>query len=369
MTPRRGRTPSWLLALALLALLALNVLLLLAPPAWLERVWFASVWPVWPAATALLQALVPWPITVLVLLLVSLGLVAWAAWRPPRGRRLVLTLLVWTSLLAATFVPAWGAAYRRVPVATTLAFATDGSQPETLLVALEQLVERVGVDAPTRPLALVVDRASLDDAVAAAALCVATTDAFVSGRRVALPRSVRPLPAGTLLRTGYAGISLPWLLEPHVDAGLPPASWLAVATHELTHAAGWAREADTDALSVLAGLRCDHAWVRYASALHGVRLVSTSLRPLVSAGSADQARMQSALAALPMVAHDDRAALRAAAERWYTPRVAHAVSRVYDGYLRSQGVSDGIADYAAAGALVGAALAACGSASDAPWCH
>ena len=366
MPPRRRRSLLWLLALALLTL---NALLLSAPPTWLEHVWFASVWPLWPASTALLQTLVPWPITVPVLLVLSLGLVVWAAWRPPRGRRVVFTILVWTALLAASFVPAWGAAYRRVPLATTLEFASADNQRDTLMVALEQLVERVGADAPARPLALEADRAALDGAVAAAARCVASADAFVSGREVALPASVRSLPAGTLLRTGYAGISLPWLLEPHVDAGLPTASWLAVATHELTHAAGWAREADTDALSVLAGLRCDHPWVRYASALHGVQLVSTSLRPLVSAGSPDQARMRSALAALPVVAHDDRAALRAAADRWYAPTVAHAVSRVYDGYLRSQGVSDGIADYAAAGALVGAALVACGTAGDAPWCR
>ncbi len=359
----------WLLALALLMLLGLNALLLLVPPAWLEGVWFAGVWPLWAAVTAPIQALLPWPVTLTMLVSISLGLVLWGAWRPPRGRRVVLASLAWTTLLLSTFVPTWGAAYRRVPLATTLEFATAGTERDTLLGVLEQLVEQVAADAPSRPLALEVDRAALDDAVMAAARCVAATDAFVSGRPVALPRGVRALPAGTLLRTGYAGISLPWLLEPHVDAGLPPAAWLAVATHELTHAAGWAREADTDALSVLAGLRCDHPWVRYASALHGVQVVSTALRPLLQAGSADQARMRSALAALPSVAQDDRAALTAAVSRWYAPRVAHAVSRVYDGYLRSQGVSDGIADYAGAGALVGAALAACGPAGDAPWCR
>ena len=358
----------WLLAPALLALLVLNALLLLAPAAWLEQVWFASVWPLWPAVTARLQALVPWPITVPILLGVSLALVVWAAWRPPRGRRLLLAGLAWTTLLVSTFVPTWGAAYRRVPLATTLEFPTAGTQRETLLGVLEQLVGQVAVDAPSRPLALEGGGAALNDAVMATARCVAAADAFVSGRQVTLPGGVRSLPPGTLLRSGYAGISLPWLLEPHVDAGLPPAAWLAVAAHELTHAAGWAREADTDALSVLAGLRCDHPWVRYASALHGVQVVSTALRPLLQAADADQSRMRSALAALPAVAQDDRAALAAAAQRWYAPSVAHAVSRVYDGYLRSQGVSDGIADYAGAGVLVGAALAACDSTGDAPWC-
>jgi hypothetical protein len=349
--------------------LAVNAVLLLAPPWWIERHWMAGPWAWWPAVTARLHALLPLPLTLTVLALGVAGALAWALARPPRLRRSLLALASGAVLLAATFVPAWGVAYRRVPLAATLQLEPEGVGREALLVALERLAELVAQSAPAQPLAVLADDAALAAAVAAAARCVADADELVTGRRVALPAAVRTLPAGSFLRAGYAGIALPWLLEPHVDAGLAPAARLGVAAHELAHAAGWARESDTDVLAILAGLGCDHPWVRYASALRGVQALQVALRPLAPDGSAHRARMSAALASLPQVAHEDRAAQQAAARQWYAPALAQAVSGVYDGYLRSQGVREGIADYDAAGALLGAALAACGPEADVGWCR
>ena len=340
-------------------LLVLSSVLLLAPASWVESVWMAGAWPVWPALTARLHALVPIPLTLPLLALVPLALLAWALRKPPRWRRSLLALLGWAALLALAFVPTWGAAYRRAPLAETLGLPAAGADAAALLDALERLVARLQADAPPQALAGQVDTTTLASAVAAAARCVQATDAAVSGRSVAVPQRVRPLPAGVLLRSGYAGISLPWLLEPHVDAALPPAAYLAVAAHELTHAAGWAREADTDALSVLAGLGCDHAWVRYASALHGLQVVVVSLRPLLDEQGPGRERLEAALAALPSAARADRAALADAIRSWHDPALARVVTTVYDGYLRSQGVEAGVADYHAAGALLGAAMGVC----------
>ncbi len=347
----------------------LNAALLLAPESWLEAVWMQRIWPLWPAVTARLHALLPLPVTLAALLVVALLTLAWALRRPPRARRGLLALVTVSAVALSTFVPAWGAAYRRAPLATTLGFELKTADPEALLDVLEALVARVAAEAPSEPLVVLADGPSLAAAAAAAARCVAEADAYVSGRPVALPPRVRSLPAGTFLRAGFAGMALPWLLEPHVDAGLPAAAWLGVAAHELTHAAGWAREADTDALSILAGFACDHPWVRYASALRAVQVVSTSLRPLLREGSAEHVRLQRALAALPEVAHEDRAAQVAAARRWYAPGLAAAVTGVYDNFLRSQGVREGVADYDAAGTLVGAALVACKAGDGARWCR
>ncbi len=340
-------------------LLVLSSLLLVAPAGWVESAWMTGAWPVWPALTARLHTLVPVPLTLPLLALVTLGLLGWALRRRPRWRRSLLTLLAWAALLALAFVPAWGAAYRRAPLAETLGLPSAGADTAMLLDALERLVARVQADAPPQALAALDDVTGLEAAVAAAGRCVQATDAAVSGRSLAVPQRVRALPAGALLRSGYAGISLPWLLEPHVDAALPPAAYLSVATHELTHAAGWAREADTDALSLLAGLGCDHAWVRYASALHGVQVVVVSLRPLLDEQGPERARLEASMAALPSAAQADRAALAHAVRRWHDPTLARVVTTVYDGYLRSQGVAAGVADYDAAGALLGAALAVC----------
>lgn len=370
--PRRPhltpRPPRWRGAVLLVPLVALNVVLLAAPEAWIEGVWLRQVWPAWPALTARLHAVSSLSLTISLGLggLAVAGLVALR--RPPRARRVGLVALAWLALLGLTFVPTWAASYRRAPLATALALPSDAATVATLLGALDDLAARVERDAPAVALARSADDAALAQAVAAAARCVATADELVSGRRVRVPPRVASLPAGTLLRAGYGGISLPWLLEPHVDAGLPPAAWLATASHELAHAAGWGREADTDALAVLAGIGCDHAWVRYANALAGVLAVRASLLPLAPPGSDARARADRVLTSLPEVALADRAALATALARWYRPTVARGVTRVYDAYLRSQGVEAGVADYAGSGALIAAALAACDADARRPWC-
>jgi len=368
--PRRtatlARALAWLLIAALVGLVAW---LLVAPSDWIETVWLHDAWPRWAERTSRAHTAVALPLTMIVVPAVAALMVAAALLRPPRWRRAGVALLAWVALLALTFVPAWGASYRRAPLAHTLGLGDDAATVTVLLDAFEQLAARVHAAAPERALAATADAASFDAAVAAAARCVSETDAAVSGRTVAVPTRVTPLPAGTLLRTGFGGISLPWLLEPHVDRGLPPAARLAVATHELAHAAGWAREADTDALALLAGIACDHAWVRYANALAGMQAVRVSLLVLVDPNGVERARVDATLAALPAAARADRAALAEAVDRWYRPAFAQRVTTVYDAYLRSQGVDAGVADYDASGALVAAALAACGDGAAGPWCR
>ena len=356
---------------SVVALIVLNAVLLAAPQGWIETVWVRHVWPLWPALTGRLHAIPASSLSLTGVALLGGFTVACltALRRPPRARRLAIVALVSAALLALTFVPAWGVTYRRAPIAATLALPADAATVATLVRALDELAGRVHRDAPSGGLAGFATDATVAQAVAAAARCVADADQALSGRRVSVPPRVATLPAGTLLRAGYGGIALPWLLEPHVDAGLPPAARLATATHELAHAAGWAREADTDALAVLAGIACDDPGVRYANALAGVLNVRTALLPLAPAGSDARSHADRVLASLPAAAQLDRAALAEAVARWYRPGVARGVTRVYDAYLRSQGVEAGVADYDASGALIAAALAACDVDPSRPWCR
>lgn len=367
MAHRTQRPLRWLVWTIIGLLVALNVALLSAPQAWVETVWVRAVWPLWPALTSRLHT-TALSLTSVVLPLMLVTACLTALRRSPRARRVGLAMLACLALLALTFVPAWGATYRRAPLTASLELRGDVATVDTLLRALDVLADQVHRDAPEGGLERVSDEASLNHAVAAAARCVADADEVVSGRRVSVPQRVATFPAGTLLRAGYAGISLPWLLEPHVDAGLPSAARLATATHELAHAAGWAREADTDALAVLAGIGCDHAWVRYANALAGVFAVRTALLPLAPVGSEARSHLDRVVAGLPEAAQVDRAALSTAVVRWYRRDVARGVTRVYDAYLRSQGVVAGVADYDASGTLIAAALAACDHRRPQPWC-
>jgi len=341
--PRVPRVP--------LALIGLGALLALVPwPAsWVEPLFSRGLFPVTSRLLAPLVGAVPLSLTGT--LAAAAVVAALATLLTPRGRarfgaRLLRSWLPWAAaVLLLGFTLVWGLAYRRDTLAQLLRVP---AAPPTLAQA------RV---AQARLLAIL--RATSGSPVpgqadiAAAAGCVGDEVQRLTGTVVGVPRRVKWLPAGTLLRAGFAGITSPWLLEPHVDAGLPPVARLATATHELGHAAGFAREADTDALAVLAGLRCNDPSVRYALALHALAGLAAGL---------PQPLGQRLLASLPRRARRDLASLDAAALHYRLPWLQRAASATYGTYLESQGVSAGMADYGRAISLVVQALARHGGA-------
>jgi hypothetical protein len=343
----------------------------LAPTTVVEA-WALDVFPRWASVTAWAFERATVSVTSVLFVLVTLAIALAVAWAPRRRRlrRAVLLVVTVASSFGATFVAAWGAAYYRAPLADLLDLDPGGADVASLEAALARVVGVVHAAAPATPLATRTASARAAT-IAEAARCAADADEWVTGRRVPAPTGVRLLPEGSALRAGYGGITLPWLLEPHVDAALPGAAFVATALHEITHALGWAREADTDALAVLAGLACDDADVRYATALHAVRLLAVAIAAATDADDPARARAAAAIGAMPAVAHADRLALADAVTRHRDPLTAVAVTRVYDTYLRTQGVAAGVADYGLAGGVVAVALSRCGTgarAGAAPWC-
>ncbi len=337
----RRRTGRRSTAAALTALaLGLALALIPWPESWVERLFARGLFPVVSHLLTPWVGAVPWSVTATLALGLLLTVLASLPSRPGR-RFLRRRLLPWTAaVLVLGFMLVWGLAYRRAPLATLLGVpdtAPTGAELATAQARLLSALARSIDSAPPEPAD-----------VTAAARCVAREVRRVTGSRVAVPRRVKLLPAGTLLRLGFAGVTSPWLLEPHVDAGLPPVARLATATHELTHSAGFAREADTDALAVLAGVRCDDPAVRYALSLHALDLLLVSLP--------DPAR-QRLLGSLPRRALDDLRAASAAAARYRVPWLQHAATATYGTYLRSRGVQAGMADYGRATTLVVQALA------------
>jgi hypothetical protein len=348
----------------------LGVAVQAAPTTFLES-WTLTVLPLWAAQTSRLHAALPVSVTLALAAALLLALVVSVAVAPAgrRLRRAAVLVVGGVALLGAGFVLSFGVSYGRATLAEVLDLPPAGAELAALEAGLERLVAEIHRSAPDAPLAQA-PAPALRRAIASASLCVAAVDAHVSGRPIDVPPTVRELPPGTLLRAGFAGIALPWLLEPHVDGGLPGASRVAVATHELTHTAGWAREADTDALSVLAALSCDDPVVRYAGALHGAQLMASAIATTVGPGHPARLRTSERFAALPEVAMADRRAMADAFARYHQPATARTVGRVYDAYLRSQGVEDGLADYGNAGGVLASALAACSGDPGAghPWC-
>ncbi len=339
---RRRRRAGRLSAGAAWALLALGLALALVPwpEPWVER-WFArGLFPVVSHLLAPWVGAVPWSVTGTLALALVLAVLASLPSRA--GRRLLRRrLLPWTAaLLVFGFMLVWGLAYRRAPLSALLGVPATPPTNAEVVTAQARLLEVLSGAAGSAP------PGPAD--VVAAGRCVASEVRRLTGSRVAVGRRVKALPAGTLLRLGFAGVTSPWLLEPHVDAGLPPVARLGTATHELTHTAGFAREADTDALAVLAGLRCDDPAVRYALALHGLDLLLVSMP--------DTAR-QRLVDSLPRRALADLRAASAASARYRVPWLQRAATATYGTYLKSRGVQSGMADYGRATTLVVQALA------------
>jgi hypothetical protein len=174
--------------------------------------------------------------------------------------------------------------------------------------------------------------------VAAASACVArlTHELRANYPTAVTPSRVKLLPSGLLLRFGFAGVVSPWLLEPHVDAGLPGASALAVALHEFAHSAGFAPEAEAEAVGLVAGLECEDQRVTYVAALRLASALAGGLGPDERAAYVSQ---------WPAAAQVDARAATQASRRYAHQALTAGAEAAYELYLRSQGESAGLAEY------------------------
>ena len=264
--------------------------------------------------------------------LVMIGVLAWIGWRRPPVRTLgLVVVIVLVTILWG--LAAWGVHYRRAPIAERIglaASASDGERDELQ----HMLVTTIAANAPSQPLGDDAAHAAIHSIAAAMAGLASDLEGWVP----LLPDHVVSLPPGSLLRFGTSGIVSPWWLEAHVDGALPPAARIAVAAHELAHVAGWAREDEAEALGAWAALQADDANARYATALFQVARLASGL---------SEPEREALLSALPERARADLRAAADAASAYGHP-VFRSMSRyVYDRYLRSQGIADGIRSYAA----------------------
>lgn len=310
---------------------------------------------------------------VMIVAAVLLGLLS-----PSKNRRL-FTLRAGATLVLASLVSfpfTFGLGYRTTPLASEFPAPGTLSDPRALQdLLISRLNRGAGAAAPTldaatgpatpggRPLS--------DQLAASAARCVSLTAESIAERRetqpqpapknstpdsfapndpapsrsapsARVPDRVKLLPPGTLLTFGFSGIVGPWLLEPHADAGLPAAAALAVALHEFAHTAGYAREAEAEAVGLVAGLLCEDAAVAYAAAL------SMASRLLGALAPPERARF---LAEWPESALSDARELDAATRSYRREALTAAVEGAYDAYLRGQGDELGLAAYGEGPAL------------------
>ncbi|MEM1216000.1 MAG: DUF3810 family protein [Bacteroidota bacterium] len=318
-----------------------------ASPEWIERYYSQGFFPllrlVWDYAVG------SWLPVAFVYILILLLLVRWIRslyrWSKRRGRDRwwaalahVLGFLGW---LVLTFLLLWGFNYGRVPVEDRLGL--DWSNlPDTLIAEQVKAEARVLTtlraklqrpdSIPLRSDLFPTDqeaqlRQALEDALAYYAYPVVGR---VRGRQL--------VPKGIFLHFSSAGLYLPWTGEGHIDAGLLPLQQAYVLTHELAHGYGFGDEGTCSFWAYLASY-----YVESPTLVYTIRL--GYWRSLAAAWSRqDRAAYLAFRATLPPGIRADLEAINAnilAYPDW-TPVLRDVA---YDAYLRSQGITEGLANY------------------------
>lgn len=237
------------------------------------------------------------------------------------------------ALLALAFLVLWGLNYRRVPLEETLRGGSAGDASPAALLALATSAAQSGN--------------RLRDAAHAAPagyseIAARLEPTFQQGlQRLGLPPmqvAGRPKISQVLTpfftAAGVNGMLNPVALESIVHPDLLPFERPMVLAHEWAHLAGFADEADASAIAWLACVTGDPA-LAYSAHFFVVLETASLLR---------REEWSAIRATLSPGVVDDIEALRARLSR-QQPVVRDAAFKVYDGYLKSNRVEDGIRSY------------------------
>ena len=272
------------------------------------------------------------------LALVAIGLVLHAVRGAIRGRsvrplfRGAWALVSLGAVVYLWFLLAWGLNYARPALETTLPYEATNVTPDGVRKLARRAVDEVNrlhaaghahgfPAAAEMPPALVQSLHEVD-------------------RRLGRPvRTVPGRPKRTVFATffraaGVDGMHAPFLLETLLNPDLTAPERPAVLAHEWAHLAGYAPEDEASFVGLVAAMRADPAskYSAWLALLHEV----VALLP-----RDEQQRVLGALAEGP---RRDRSAIsRRQLQR--VELVARTSWRTYDQYLKTQGVSEGVASY------------------------
>ncbi len=256
--------------------------------------------------------------------------------RPTRSWRPLVAALARTLLVAGLavvwFQLAWGLNYARPPVDVRLALPPEAPSAAEVAALLTRAVASANADHGAAHAAGFPGRRDVPATLVAALHDVERAD----GR--AYP-TIAGRPKATLLApyfrmAGVDGLTAPALLETLLNPDLTGPERPFVLAHEWAHLAGYAPEADANFAAFRAVMRGGAA-ARYSGWLF---LLGEAARQVPRAAGRE------ALAALAGGPREDLAAIerRAATQVDVVQRLGW---RVYDGYLRSQGVAEGVRSY------------------------
>lgn len=143
-------------------------------------------------------------------------------------------------------------------------------------------------------------------------------------------------PKGALLRLSTAGIYIPHAIEGHIDGGLHPVQWPSTLAHEMAHGYSITDEGTCNFIALVTCLNTDVPIVQYSGLLMYYRyLVNNYQKGFLPSGEG---------VGIPDVIRKDIRAIRKYINQ-YPDLFPQARDIVYDQYLKSHGIKDGLDNY------------------------
>lgn len=145
-------------------------------------------------------------------------------------------------------------------------------------------------------------------------------------------------PKGVFLRFSTAGLYFPFTGEGHIDGGLHPVQWPYVLTHELAHGYGFGDEGSCNFLAYVSSVSDESPAIAYAGHLNYWRTLAIQYR---------QYEPEAYLALrenLPTGIQRDLDGINEAMRR-YPDLIPNLQYHMYDAYLKTQGIEEGMLNY------------------------
>jgi len=145
-------------------------------------------------------------------------------------------------------------------------------------------------------------------------------------------------PKGTLLRIATSGVYIPFVCEGHVDKGLHPLQYPFTMAHEMAHGYGYTDEGVCNFVGFVTCMRSKNKMIAYSGLLGYYRYLLSNLRTSATYSYKELRRKT------PTSIQLDLNDIADEMDKYpdIFPDVRNAV---YDSYLKSHGVKEGIANY------------------------
>ena len=246
-------------------------------------------------------------------------------------------LLNFVGFIVFSFLILWGFNYARPSFSKQIGLKIE--QPDT--TALRQELEIAATEAinarriiENSPLSKNGFPSNFEDKMRADVSKFLEKNNFQAGGRL---RGREVLPKGVLFRFGISGIYMPFTGESSIDAALHPLEKPFTMAHEMAHGYGWTEEATANFVAYLACIESADAYTRYSGYLNYYRYVASNYRRINPEGY-----KVFRAATLPDGMKQDLDAIN---KRLTDYPTWFSTDKINDIFLKSQGVTEGVASY------------------------